>query len=81
MDLVRGIEAEVAPIDFRNIQRTNNRQTSEGDNKLRSENESYEMGDKPSEEGIWFEIPGRTLKEELEQKRRHAKAIKSLKKK
>ena len=38
------------------------------------------MGDKPSEEGVWFEIPGRTLKEELEQKRRHAKAIKSLKK-
>jgi hypothetical protein len=90
MDLVRGIETEVAPIDFHNTQRTNNRQTGEGNDKLRNKNESnilslrdirerpYEMGDKPSEEGVWFEIPGRTLKEELEEKRRHAKAIKSL---
>jgi hypothetical protein len=64
IDLVREIEAEVAPVDFHNTQRTNNRQTGEGDNKLGNENESnvlslrgirerpYEIGDMPSEEEV-----------------------------
>ncbi len=34
------------------------------------------MRKKPREEGLWFEIPGRTEEEELEEEKRHSNAPK-----